>query len=61
MLTLVSTKKTNLKSVWNLEYEQLSMEDQLKFKIAASFLIQLQNREAKTLLDIMERRNELDL
>lgn len=37
------------------------MEDQLKFKIAASFLIQLQNREAKTLLDIMERRNELDL
>ena len=44
-----------------LEFDQLTMEDQLKFKIAASFLIQLQNREAKTLLDIMERRNELDL
>ena len=41
------------------EFDQLSMEDQLKFKIAASFLVQPQNREATSLLEILERsRNE---
>ena len=43
----------------NLDFDQLSMEDQLKFKIAASFLVQPQNREATSLLEILERsRNE---